>query len=78
MMNIYDFCAGNIKKRNLIDIWNNSDVFNNLRKMSCLYYKGKCSDCGINWCGGGCRSTAYNCTGDILGSDEACFYNEKE
>lgn len=76
MMNIPEFCAGNIRNRTLIDIWNNSQVFKKLREMECSDFKGKCANCKHIWCGGGCRSTAYNCTGDILGSDEVCFYKE--
>lgn len=78
MMNIPNFCTGNIKERTLMDVWNNSTVFRRLREMSCSDFKEKCANCDVYWCGGGCRSTAYNCTGDILGSDEACFYNDRE
>jgi len=39
---------------------------------------GKCASCPHKWCGGGCRCTALEQEGDLLGSDLACFWEEKE
>lgn len=77
MMNIPEFYAGNINNTTLLDIWNNSEVFKNLRQINFSDLTGKCSRCNELWCGGGCRSTAYNCTGSIFGSDESCFFNKE-
>lgn len=30
------------------------------------------------WCGGGCRCSALELDGTLLGSDLACFYDEEE
>jgi len=44
-----------------------------LRGLDIKNLNGKCAECDLKWCGAGCRSSAYNLTGDILGSDEICF-----
>ena len=36
--------------------------------------RGKCKECPHTWCGGGCRSTAFNLGGSLCSSDESCFY----
>lgn len=78
MIGIDKFLAGNLRKNTFKDIWDNSDVFNEFRKMSMNNVQGKCKNCKNNWCGGGCRSSAYNLTGDIYGSDNVCFCEEIE
>jgi radical SAM protein with 4Fe4S-binding SPASM domain len=75
MIGIKEFLAGNVKETNFLDIWNNSSVFNRLRTMKFEELNGKCKECPNYWCGGGCRSAAYNLTGDICGSDISCFYS---
>lgn len=75
MIGINELRAGNIKNTKLIDIWNSSSVFKLLRSIRYNELHGKCKKCPYHWCGGGCRSAAYNLSGDIYGSDESCFYN---
>lgn len=74
MIGIDEFKAGNIRENSFSEIWNNSKVFNSLRNLSFEDVDGKCNKCDKIWCGGGCRSSAYNLTKNILGSDETCFY----
>lgn len=69
-----EFIAGNIRYESFKDIWNNSEVFNKLRKIKFKDINGKCSKCPHEWCGAGCRSTALNLGKDIYSSDESCFY----
>jgi len=76
MIGIDEFRAGNITKSSIVDIWENSETFYKLRSIEKKDLKGKCHDCEYNWCGGGCRSAAYNLDGDIRGSDLSCFYCE--
>ena len=73
MMDIEEFKAGNIKTQSIKDIWKSSPVFTKLRDMKTSDLSGKCNECEHSWCGGGCRSAAYNLTGSITGSDESCF-----
>lgn len=70
-----DFTAGNIKKEQLNEIWENSPVFDIFRKIRRGDLKGKCSDCkflGV-LCYGGCRAAAYAQTGDLYAEDPLCW-----
>ena len=73
MVGIDEFRAGNVLQNSILDIWNNSKTFNILRKINKQELKGKCKDCKYEWCGGGCRSAAFNLDGSIIGSDLSCF-----
>lgn len=75
MTSIDYFKAGNIRKNTLKFIWQNSEIFKKLRNLEFKDINGSCSKCNLKWCGGGCRSSAYNLTSSIYGSDETCFYN---
>nr|WP_253864273.1 SPASM domain-containing protein [Bacillus cereus] len=76
MMGIDQFRAGNIKSTSIKEIWNESSVFNKLRNISFDNINGKCGTCSHKWCGGGCRSSAFNLTNSIYGSDNSCFFEE--
>jgi radical SAM protein with 4Fe4S-binding SPASM domain len=73
---VYRF--GNVKTQSLRSIWNsmqNSEFFAKVRDKSNL--KGKCGVCEYRDICGGCRTSAYFYTGDILGSDPQCAYIPK-
>ncbi len=64
--------AGNIREKSFKDIWENSELFKNLRDFK--KYKGKCGSCEyINVCGG-CRARAYSVYGDYLEEEPFCSY----
>lgn len=64
--------AGNILKNNFLDIWDNSEIFKDLRNFDA--YTGKCKTCDyINSCGG-CRARADAYFGDYLAIDPYCLY----
>ncbi|MFA4827854.1 MAG: radical SAM protein [Thermodesulfovibrionales bacterium] len=64
--------AGNIKEKTFKDIWENSELFKDLRDFK--KYKGKCGSCEyINVCGG-CRARAYSIHGDYLEEEPFCGY----
>lgn len=64
--------AGNIKKQSFKEIWEESELFNELRDFK--KYKGKCGSCEyINVCGG-CRARAYSIHGDYLDEEPFCSY----
>jgi radical SAM protein with 4Fe4S-binding SPASM domain len=65
--------AGNIREEDFKDIWDNAEVFQNLRDFSKL--KGKCGDCKYKDICGGCRARAYFHYGDYLQEDPACLYS---
>ena len=62
--------AGNVLHEKPVDIWEKSEVFNNLRDRSKL--KGICNNCEFAEVCGGCRARAYALTGDYLGEDSLC------
>ncbi|MEW6608219.1 MAG: radical SAM protein [bacterium] len=71
-----DVRCGDIKTQSFKDVWENSQVFNELRDFS--KYKGKCGRCEyINVCGG-CRARAYAKTGDYLDQEPNCIYQPKK
>ncbi len=64
--------AGNIREKSFKDIWENSELFKELRDFKS--YKGKCGSCEyINVCGG-CRARAYAVSGDYLEEEPFCGY----
>jgi len=64
--------AGNIKKQSFREIWENSELFKNLRDFSS--YKGRCGACEyVNVCGG-CRARAYCLKDDYMEEDPYCKY----
>jgi radical SAM protein with 4Fe4S-binding SPASM domain len=64
--------AGNIRERSFKDIWENSELFKELRDFK--KYKNKCGSCEyINVCGG-CRARSYSIYGDYLEEEPFCGY----
>lgn len=62
--------AGNVLKQKFKTIWEESDLFNNLRNFKS--YDGKCGKCEyINICGG-CRARSYCVTGDYMSPEIFC------
>ncbi len=72
----FPMAAGNIKEKSLKDIWDNSQLFRELRDFSS--YKGRCGACEyINVCGG-CRARAYAVHGDYLAEEPFCNYQPRK
>lgn len=64
--------AGNVRERNLVDIYREGTLFKRLRDPDAL--GGKCGACQYKHICGGSRSRAYAHTGDPLASDPLCAY----
>ena len=64
--------AGDLRKQSFADIWNNSDVFDQLRDDDNL--KGKCGCCEFRHVCMGCRARAYAASGDFLAEEPFCVY----
>ena len=62
--------AGNVKTEHVVDIYQNSPLFESLRDPDAL--RGKCGACSYQRVCGGSRSRAYAYTGDPLASDPLC------
>lgn len=67
--------CGQVKKKNFVDIWNNSEIFRDLRDLR--KFKGKCGRCEFIRVCGGCRARAYETTGDYLAEEPFCIYEPK-
>ncbi|MBZ0156293.1 MAG: radical SAM protein [Alphaproteobacteria bacterium] len=64
--------AGNIRQQSFKDIWENAELFREMRDFK--GYKGRCGSCEyVNVCGG-CRARAYAVHGDYLSEEPFCRY----
>ena len=63
--------AGNLREHSFVDIWQQAEVFQQLRD---LHLGGRCGDCEFSKICGGCRCRAYASSGDYLAEDPACAY----
>ena len=64
--------AGNIRLTPIRKIWEDSEVFHNLRNPDML--KGKCGLCEYRFLCEGCRARAYAQTGDYMEEEPFCIY----
>lgn len=64
--------VGNVRRKTLPEIWENSPILNQLRR---IYVKGKCGTCIYQrFCRGGCRGHAYIKTGKLDVPDPLCWH----
>jgi radical SAM protein with 4Fe4S-binding SPASM domain len=68
--------AGNARKTKFKEIYEESQVFINLRNREEVL-KGYCGDCKYNTICGGCRGRAWAYTGDYLAEDPSCFIRQQ-
>lgn len=64
--------AGNVKKHELLEVYQNSPLFRQLRDPNQL--KGKCGRCEFRKICGGSRARAYAMTGDYMEEEPLCVY----
>lgn len=67
--------AGDLRKQTFAEIWENSEVFNQLRDTGNL--KGKCGCCEFRNICMGCRARAFAATGDFLDEEPFCVYQPR-
>lgn len=65
--------VGNIKHDDLIDVWQDNEIFKKLRTRG--EFKGTCNICRYRNICGGCRARAYGYFGDLQESDPGCIFN---
>ncbi|MCF8054551.1 MAG: heme b synthase [Deltaproteobacteria bacterium] len=71
----FDRDCGNIRERGFRDVWENSEIFNELRHLE--MYKGKCGVCEFLRVCGGCRARALAKEGDYLAEEPLCSYQPR-
>jgi AdoMet-dependent heme synthase len=64
--------AGDLRKQSFAEIWNDSEVFGQLRDDDNL--KGKCGCCEFRHVCMGCRARAFAASGDFLAEEPFCIY----
>jgi heme b synthase len=67
-----DLNCGDVTKQPFGEIWNNAEIFRNLRNFDDL--EGKCGVCEYRKVCGGCRARAYEATGDYMAEEPLCSY----
>ena len=67
-----DLDCGDVTRQPFQEIWNNAEIFRNLRNFDDL--KGKCGVCEYRKVCGGCRARAYEATGDYMAEEPLCSY----
>ncbi len=78
---LFDFKGGNIREKDILDIWKHSGNFKKIRELSGVSSDSipYCRNCDYNvFCDSGCRADAYTIFKDILAPDPFCpFWKEK-
>lgn len=68
----FDVQAGSVRETAFSELWENAQLFKDLRKFSLL--EGKCGKCDyVRFCGG-CRARAYEQTGRYMSEEPYCAY----
>ena len=67
--------AGDLRKQTFAEIWESSEVFNQLRDTGNL--KGKCGYCEFRNICMGCRARAFAASGDFLDEEPFCVYQPR-
>ncbi len=64
--------GGNVREKHFREIWEESNVFKNLRNTD--GYQGKCGRCEFRKVCGGCRARAYELSGEYMAEEPYCIY----
>lgn len=72
MMAHEEFCLGNALKDGFKNILDRSEIIDIIFNMKKSDLSGKCSNCELKFCGGGCRAVAYACSGKLNAIDIRC------
>jgi radical SAM protein with 4Fe4S-binding SPASM domain len=67
--------AGDLRKQNFAEIWDHSQVFEELRHTENL--KGKCGCCEFRNVCMGCRARAFAASGDFMAEEPFCLYEPR-
>jgi heme b synthase len=64
--------CGNVMEKRFRKIWEESEIFKNLRNTD--GYQGKCGRCEFRKVCGGCRARAYEISGEYMAEEPYCVY----
>jgi heme b synthase len=64
--------SGNVREKHFREIWEESNIFKNLRNTD--GYQGKCGRCEFRKVCGGCRARAYELSGEYMAEEPYCVY----
>ena len=67
--------VGNVRRDDFMNVWENCEVFKQLRDRST--YGENCVSCDYKYYCGGCRARSYGYFGDFLGPDPGCINNRE-
>lgn len=74
MLHLPEYKSGNIRQQSISDIYQNSSVLNDVRKLNVLT-RENCRECPVRLlCGGSCRARAFYLSGDLDAADSFCEY----
>lgn len=67
---------GNIRQRPFRELWEKSPVIRDLQDRDRL--EGRCTDCRVRACCGGCRAVSFAKTGRLMAEDPRCWHRPEE
>ena len=73
-----DFSLGNVREKNFSEIWNTSSNILDFLRSGRRKLTGRCGECKFVDVCGGFRPRAYLTTGEISGSDPACYITKED
>lgn len=73
LFNYPEMIIGNVRERSLLEIWQKSELLEDLRKINPSDLKGVCKKCiYLDYCAGACRASAYINYQDFTMPDPVC------
>lgn len=68
--------AGDLRRQEFSDVWENSQLFHDLRDLGQI--EGKCGYCEFKQVCMGCRARAFGMTGNYRGEEPFCIYEPRQ
>jgi len=78
MLHYDKYNCGNLNKQNIKDIYLNSNILNDIRKIN-VDNIPKCKSCNFRYfCGGACRGRIDVIKNELFGNDDFCVFEQKQ
>lgn len=72
MMGNPELCVGDLNVDLFKEIWNNSEILNEIHNIEMKDLTSECVNCTLTFCGGGCRAVAYASNHNLYSCDVRC------